>query len=98
MAYKIYKKPFQRADGKWLLSDLYAAAFLNAVGHEVVDFEEVNADGRGPRPVFVFSDSDSFQSDYERFTVGEEIGIRKFLDAVYDLKGLAKRHGLFRGN
>lgn len=89
--FKTYRVPLQRADLKWLVSDLYAAAFLNALGHEVLGTEDTVT---GARSAFVFADHRDFESDYEKFTRGEQIGIRRFLDSVYALKALLKERAL----
>jgi hypothetical protein len=87
--YRPYRVPLQKSDGTWLLSDLYASAFLHALGHCVLGVETEIYDAAA-RPTFIFADSGVFESDYQRFAVGAEIGIRKFLDSFYHLKRILK--------
>jgi hypothetical protein len=87
MAYKNYRVPLQKADGNWLVSDLYAAAFLHAVGHHVIGVENEVYDALS-RTTFLFADSGVLSDDYQRFAAGEAIGVRKFLDSVYALKAI----------
>jgi hypothetical protein len=88
--FKKYKVPEQKSDGTWLVSDLYAAAFLHAIGHQLLGVEDNGIYGTVARSSFLFADSGVIEVDYVRFTAGDEIGVRKFLDSVYELKSLLR--------
>jgi hypothetical protein len=72
-------------DGDWRVSDLYFAAFLRCLGHNVLAIEAA----KNGRSYFVFADDESLAADCRKFTCGEPVSIRKFLDSVYALKSLA---------
>jgi hypothetical protein len=92
-AYKLYRQPLQRGDGRWLVSDLYAAAYLVACGNEVVEIEPTAQSGRF---AFVIEPGLRFQDDYEAFASNAPIRVRDFIDAAYLLKGML-RSGGFQG-
>lgn len=96
-SYKSYRVPLQKADGNWLVSDLYAAAFLHAIGHQLLGVEDNGIYGTVARSSFLFADSGVIEADYVRFTAGDEIGVRKFLDSVYELKGLLRDYSVPNG-
>lgn len=70
--------------GKYRTSDLSLSAFLIARGHKLTRME------RGPRGVFVFSDSDDLQQDLLCWGNNEPIAIavRTFVNSMRDLKGM----------
>jgi hypothetical protein len=80
----IFRPPHRGADGNWRVPDIYISAWLLALGHSVMSIEA--DEGKDGRWYFVFEATISFSRDYESFTRGEKIGIRRYLDAVYDLK------------
>jgi hypothetical protein len=82
--FKPYRRPIQARDGSWWVTDLYAAAFVHALGHELVRIEPT-AHGRS---AFVFGINNAFEADYNSFADGEAISIRRFLDSVYHLKSM----------
>jgi len=86
MPFRIFRPP-ERDGAVWRVPDLYISAFLLAHGHEVLSIE-IDA-GEGGRWYFVFEATDDFEDDYEKFTLGEPIGVRRFLDAICDLKSRA---------
>jgi hypothetical protein len=95
VAYKIYRSPLQKSDGSWLITDLFAAAWLNAFGHDVLAIEDTQlskAYSPGTRSAFCFAAKSNFESDYHAFINGEPIGVRKYLDSVYALKKLLREH------
>lgn len=88
--YKLYRQPLERADGRWLVSDLYTAAFLVASGNEVVEIEPTSQTGRH---AFVIEPGPRFPDDYEAFASNAPIRIRDFIDAAYRLKGMLRAAG-----
>ena len=81
--YLPFRVPLQRADGFWIVSDMYAAAFFLARGNEIVAVEPT-ADRA--RKVFVICARREFFSDREAFESNSPIPVRDFLDAVYRVK------------
>lgn len=59
--YKRFRVPFQRADGLWITSDLYGAAFFASRGNEIVGVEP---SGQGGRASFVICARHDFVSVY----------------------------------
>ena len=85
--YKRFPRPIQVPDGRWYVSDFYSAAFLHALGHQVVGVEPT---GQGGRASIIFASADSFRSDYERFIQNDVIGIQRLVDSVRVLKSLLR--------
>lgn len=81
--YKLFREPLQRADGFWIISDLYACAFLIARGNELVGIEP---NGQSKRLSFVICAGREFAADHAAFASNCPIPIRDFLDAVYLVK------------
>jgi len=66
-------------------TDLSLSAFLQALGHEIVNIR--NQDGRG---TFVFSDTQELREDILRWGNDKPVSIqvREFVNAMRDLKGM----------
>ena len=66
-------------------TDLALSAFLQALGHEIVDVR-----GEAGRGVFVFSDSPELRGDVLRWSNNEPVLLRArtFINGMRDLKGL----------
>lgn len=81
--YLPFRVPLQRADGFWIVSDLYAAAFFLARGNSIVGVESTSDGGR---KIFVICARREFLSDRAAFDSNCPVPIRDFLDAVYLVK------------
>ncbi len=70
---------------RYATTDLSLSAFLQVLGHEILDV--LSERGRG---VFVFSDSPELRRDVLRWANDEQISIRAraFVTGIRDLKGL----------
>jgi|SRR6185437_7983088 len=77
--YKCFRKPIQATDGTWWISDLYAASYLHALGHTIVDLAE---SGQKGRTAFVFEASESFARDYAAFERDEPISVHGFVRSL----------------
>jgi hypothetical protein len=85
--YKLYRKPIQRSDGNWLVSDLYAAGFFVARGSECVGVEPTN---EKKRMAFVISPREAFTEDIEDWCSNATVRVREFLEGVYLVKSLIR--------
>jgi hypothetical protein len=88
--YKIYRKPIQRTDGKWLTSDLYAAGFFVARGSECVGVEPTS---ENKRYAIVISPREAFTQDIEDWCSNATVPVREFLDGVYLVNSLIREFG-----
>ena len=70
---------------KYATTDLSLSAFLQVLGHEIVDV--LSEGGRG---VFVFAESPELRRDVLRWSNNEPVCIRArtFINGMRDLKGL----------
>jgi hypothetical protein len=97
MRYENYDQPFQKLNGKYLVAELFPAAWLNACGHKVLGIEILSMEETAsqPRFAFIFADKCSFQMDFQAFADGaptsEPIGIRGFLFSLRKLEEMARR-------
>jgi hypothetical protein len=85
--YKIYRKPIQRTDGNWIISDLYGAGFFVARGNECIGIEPT---GQSGRYAFLISPRDAFAEDIEDWCSNGIVRVRDFLDSVYLVKSLLR--------
>jgi hypothetical protein len=85
--YKLFRVPLERADGMWLVADLYCASFLFARGNSCVGIEPTAQRGRH---VFVISPRDAFADDLAAWSANAAVPVRDFLDGVYFLKALVR--------
>jgi hypothetical protein len=88
--YKIYRKPIQRSDGNWLVSDLYAAGFFVARGSECVGVEPTS---EKKRMAFVIAPREAFTEDIEDWCSNATVRVREFLEGVYLVKSLLRGFG-----
>ncbi len=70
---------------KYATTDLSLSAFLQVLGHKLVDVHS-----EGGRGVFVFADSPELRRDLLRWSNNELVPIkaRTFINCMRDLKGL----------
>ena len=87
--YKSYRHPLLRADGRWMTSDLYTAAFLAAKGNEIAAVELTPEPGRF---AFVIDARSSFEADWDAWRSNDDIPIQNFLDFVYQCKALIREN------
>lgn len=85
--YKIYRKPIQRTDGNWIITDLYAAGFFVARGSQCVGVEPTS---EKERYAFVISPRDAFTEDIEDWCSNGIVCVRDFLDGVYLVKSMLR--------
>jgi hypothetical protein len=92
--FKDQRRPFIRADGRWVFSDICAASFVISLDHALVGIEN---DALQKCTTFIFEANDRIEADIDRFMQNAEIPIRTFLDSFFSLKHLLRARALANG-
>jgi hypothetical protein len=82
------ERPVQRSDGRWMLKDVCAAAFMVACDHVLVGLE--NDPERNDRFVFVFEQDATFEADFNKFMADQPVRVQTFIDAFFSVKFLLR--------